>query len=333
VTKLSVEQVNAWRLGRHHLSVRAAKGELPKVVSDVCGIQAQVLSAAELGIRARVEGVTQQDVRDALWKSHTIVKTWCMRGTLHLLASSDLPLYVAALKSKEPEFARWLQKSGGVTPEEASLIADKISEALANKSLTREELSREVAKRTKLRPKTRKYLMSAWGVLLRPAAFQGQLAFGESIGPKVTFVNPTDWITPWREPATKDAILELFRRCLRSYGPITLNDFGHWWGNLNELDKSALQPLLKELEPVELDGFKGLMFESDAKEASNLEPTGGVHLLPSFDCFVMFYSPRDLFVSRTYRDRIFRKAAGWVCLLYTSPSPRDLSTSRMPSSA
>ena len=24
---------------------------------------------------------------------------------------------------------------------------------------------------------------------------------------------------------------------------------------------------------------------------------------------------------------------GWVCLLYTSPSPRDLSTSRMPSSA
>ena len=24
---------------------------------------------------------------------------------------------------------------------------------------------------------------------------------------------------------------------------------------------------------------------------------------------------------------------GWICLLYTSPSPRDLSTSRMPSSA
>ena len=29
-----------------------------------------------------------------------------------------------------------------------------------------------------------------------------------------------------------------------------------------------------------------------------------------------------------------RRVAGqWVCLLYTSPSPRDLSTSRMPSSA
>ena len=29
----------------------------------------------------------------------------------------------------------------------------------------------------------------------------------------------------------------------------------------------------------------------------------------------------------------FEMAAHWACLLYTSPSPRDLSTSRMPSSA
>ena len=28
-----------------------------------------------------------------------------------------------------------------------------------------------------------------------------------------------------------------------------------------------------------------------------------------------------------------RNMEAWVCLLYTSPSPRDLSTSRMPSSA
>ena len=28
-----------------------------------------------------------------------------------------------------------------------------------------------------------------------------------------------------------------------------------------------------------------------------------------------------------------RRGAWWTCLLYTSPSPRDLSTSRMPSSA
>ena len=36
-----------------------------------------------------------------------------------------------------------------------------------------------------------------------------------------------------------------------------------------------------------------------------------------------------------FKDRAFKSALVWgvICLLYTSPSPRDLSTSRMPSSA
>jgi hypothetical protein len=311
VTKLSLKQVNSWRLRAHHLSQRATRKELAEVVSDVCGIQAQVLSAAELAIRARVEGARQQDVRDALWKSHTIVKTWCMRGTLHLLASSDLPLYVAALRSKLTEAIRWLQKDGGVTPLEVSSITGKIGEALFDRSLTREELSREVERRTKLKPETRKYLRSAWGVLLRPAAYQGILAFGESHGPRVTFVSPAGWVIPWKEPSMEDAILELFGRYLRSYGPATVNDFGHWWGNLRPDDRLILESLPNELEQVELDGFKGLMLKPDAEEASGLEPMHGVHLLPSFDCYPLFYSPRELFVSRIHRSRIFRQTAGW----------------------
>ena len=35
----------------------------------------------------------------------------------------------------------------------------------------------------------------------------------------------------------------------------------------------------------------------------------------------------------TMRQNGFDNALEWSCLLYTSPSPRDLSTSRMPSSA
>ena len=30
------------------------------------------------------------------WQDHTLVKTWAMRGTLHLLSARELPLYVAA---------------------------------------------------------------------------------------------------------------------------------------------------------------------------------------------------------------------------------------------
>jgi hypothetical protein len=75
VVKLSRIQVNSWRLSKHHLAQRADRKDMEAVVSDICGIQAQVLSAAELAICARVEGIRRQDVRDALWENHTLLKT------------------------------------------------------------------------------------------------------------------------------------------------------------------------------------------------------------------------------------------------------------------
>jgi len=48
------------------------------------GVQAQVMSFAELQIAVRVD-CNVEDVRDALWKRKTLVKTWLMRGTLQLM--------------------------------------------------------------------------------------------------------------------------------------------------------------------------------------------------------------------------------------------------------
>jgi hypothetical protein len=308
--KLTRAQVNAWRLARHHLTDRAARGKMAAVVSDVCGIQAQVLSAAELAVRARVEGVRQQDVRDALWKDHTLLKTWCMRGSVHVIARSDLPLYVAALKTRLAESTRWLQKDGRATQQEIEAITNEIGKALAIRELTREQLSVTVEGAANLSPRTRRYLRSAWGVLLRPAAYQGMLAFGKSIGPCVTFVRPDLRGLQPVEWSTSDALLELFHRFLRSYGPATIGDFTHWWGSLGDGDRSTLRSSQNGLEEVELDGRRGLMLKQDAETASGLAPAHVVRLLPSFDCYVMLYSPRELFVSDADRAKIFRPA-GW----------------------
>ena len=40
-----------------------------------------------------------------------------------------------------------------------------------------------------------------------------------------------------------------------------------------------------------------------------------------------------LLVNKERERRAFKKASYWGCLLYTSPSPRDATLSRMPSSA
>ena len=75
----------------------ALASDLAGVVSRACGIQAQVLSAAELALSARIPDLRVADVRAALWEHRSLVKTYGPRGTIHLLAAADLPLYMAAL--------------------------------------------------------------------------------------------------------------------------------------------------------------------------------------------------------------------------------------------
>src|SRR4051794_40910154 len=93
---LTWQQVNAWRLSQHGLAPRLARADFLEAVTRTAGIQAQLMSAAELAIGARVDGLTPTGVEAALWQDRTLVKTWAMRGTLHLLLAEDLPLYAAA---------------------------------------------------------------------------------------------------------------------------------------------------------------------------------------------------------------------------------------------
>lgn len=99
VRTLTWDQVRARRLARSHLLTPAPRERLAAVVGQVCGVQAQVMGAAELAVGARVDGVVQRDVRDELWQRRTLVRTYGPRGTLHLLPARELPIWMAALQA------------------------------------------------------------------------------------------------------------------------------------------------------------------------------------------------------------------------------------------
>ncbi len=94
---LSWEQVNAWRLSQHHLHELADRQQFREVVSNIGGLHAQMMSAAELQLCARVHDLPPDAVQNALWHARTLIKSWIFRGTLHLVTASDFPLFVAAL--------------------------------------------------------------------------------------------------------------------------------------------------------------------------------------------------------------------------------------------
>ena len=287
---------------------RALKKDLVRVVGDIGGVQAQVMSAAELQVGVRVD-CRVEDVRDALWKRKTLVKTWLMRATLHLVPSKDLPLYSAAMSTygmrNTNAWLKWMQ----ITEPELIELIDAIGRALDGRPLTRDEL---IAKVGKGRPERIQLAMkSGWGGVLKPVARKGLLCFGPSRGQSVTFVRPEHWLGSWRDMDPDAALVEVARRYLSAYGPATKSDFARWWGTWPGVGNTAWAGLSGELVPVSIEGQRADMLAAELRHVTGPESSSSVHMLPAFDPYVMGHSSRDHLFEAAYRSRVSR-IAGWI---------------------
>ena len=306
--ELSWPQVHAFRLQRHHLDERAPRKDLAKVVGEIGGAQAQVMSAAELQIAVRAE-CTVADVREALWKDRTLVKTWLMRGTLHLTRAADLPLCTGALGkhwiSVRPS---WL-KFWNISELELWKLVDDIGGALGGDPMTREQVIAAVADG---RPeRMREALKSGWGGMLKPAARNGRLCFGPSRGQNVTFVDPREWLDSWHDVDPDVAIVEMARRYLRVYGPSTKSDFARWWGPWPGVGNAAWAGIAPELVKVSVEGTKLDALRSDIATMKKAKIAQPVQLVPLFDPYLMGYARRDHMLERAHASKVSR-TAGWI---------------------
>ncbi len=279
------------------------------MVRDVCGIHAQLMSASELSIWARVTGVTSEYVQDEVWKNRHLVKTWAMRGTLHLLAAGDLPLYVGALRSRQGYKAKAWLKFYKLTLQDIEAVITGVREVLDGRNLTRDELAKALGRRVGSR--VQRELASGWGSLLKPAAYQGNLCFGPSRGQNVTFVRPDQWLGKWAEHDSEDALKKLLLRYLTAYGPATHEDFGRWFGILPGKARALVKSSARELEEVEIEGRHCWLHRKDLKKIETIRATPPVRLLPNFDSYVLGYYPRERLCPQGLQSRVFRPQA-WV---------------------
>jgi hypothetical protein len=195
---------------------------------------------------------------------------------------------------------RWYE-SVGLAPEKADALLAAIGDALDGECLTRAELADAVAARVGAWARER--LMSAWGELLTPAAFAGQLCFGPSRGNNVTFVRADQWLGAWEEYDPDTALAAVCHRYFATYGPATRQDFARWFAVKPDEARRMLAMPGDELEEVTVDGRRAWALAGDASE----EPTsanGILRLLPQYDCYVIGSGQRERIVPQTVRGRI-----------------------------
>ncbi len=64
-------------------------GDVAAVTRALCALQAQAFDAARHQVRVRSVGLTAAAVDHAFEEDRSVVRTWLMRGTLHLCAADD----------------------------------------------------------------------------------------------------------------------------------------------------------------------------------------------------------------------------------------------------
>jgi hypothetical protein len=289
-------QARARRLERHGLSVPSPDARPADVAAAICGAHAQVLSAAELSIGLRLAGGTRQDVREALWTERSLVKTFGPRGTVHLLPTRDLPVWIGALAAVPPAGSAF-PEDVRLTPEQRDEVVEAIAAALADAELTVDELGEAVVAATG--PWAGDLVMPAfngmwprWRQAVGTAATKGVLCFGPNRGRKVTYTSPRRWLPGFRPAGGRAAVAELVRRYLHAYGPATPRHFAKWFGGPPRWASELFDALAGELEQVELEGTPAWVAAGDAAVPSGAP--GGVRLLPYFDAYAVGCQPREL---------------------------------------
>jgi len=291
----SIERSVRTRLRDQRIAPRAsADTPVADVVRDVVGVQAQEKPAAALSLRARRRGLTTADVEHALYEERSIVRTWCMRGTLHYVATADLPWLSVlcgptfATRGPEPRrLAAW-----GLDNDAAEAAVETVGEVLADEGpLTKQGIAeRLVARGVAIDPKTQ----APW-FLIRRAALRGVCCEVAPVDGKNAYDRLDSWVELDDPPAYDDALATLARRYLTAYGPATRADFAAWCGLYAKDVKAAWASLADETHEVPAPGGMASVLDTteDVELEDPLVPFPSVRLLGGYDSSLLGYATEN----------------------------------------
>ena len=201
-----------------------------EIVKAVCGLQAQVLAAAELGVGVRGPGLTLAQVETARLQERSIIWSWGVRGMLHLMATEDLdwllPLVGPAFLAGDRRRSEQLGLDDATAGRGVALLADLL---VSQGPQTRQQIAAALA------PYGIPMQGQASIYLIARAAALGLVCHGPERQGEPSYVLLQDWCGEAvakgaRVPAQEALLDELARRYLAAYGPAGAADLATWSG-------------------------------------------------------------------------------------------------------
>lgn len=292
---ISLTQANRFLLSRQHLLQSC--DDPVGAVRDACGLQAQIPSTPAASLRARVRGFALADYDRLVAVDRNLVRTWAMRGTVHVVPSDRLAMYTRVY---EPH--PW---------PEAGLA--KTLEFLADGPLTRAGLAQRAMSNLGIPPDEAERMFSPWGGILRSLAAQALTVHVPVEGPDVPVARTVDWLGYEPEPTAVEGLEDaLLRDYLHGYGPAALQDFAYFT-LFSATRVRAIFARAADLVAVKVEGSRHPQFVLAEDLPALLATTGAerapVQLLPRFDSLLLAYKDKARLLDESQRTQVFRIAA------------------------
>jgi hypothetical protein len=288
------------RLARLRLVAQRLAGVDPCAPSEavrwMLGLQAQDLPGAKWSVALRADPATTEADVEAAFDRGELVRSWPLRGTLHLVAAEDLPWLLELTASRALASAADRRARLGITEADVERARVIALDALAGRRMM-----------------TRPALLAAFeagGVatggqrgyhLLWYLAQTGSLVLAASDGRQQTFARLDEWVPDPRRRAEDEALGELAARYFRSHGPATAHDLARWSGLTVRDVRRGILVAGAALATIQV-GDTAFHLAPETLDAT--APAAGVTLLPGFDEYVLGYRDRSAVLAPEHADAI-----------------------------
>jgi len=298
------DEVRRLRLRAQRLE-GAPRAAVADVVRALVGLQAQDRNAALLAVGARAPGASVASVEDALSGERSVVRTWAMRGTIHLLAAEDLPLALAVFGPLQLRRSRRRLAELGLPADAAERSTVEAAAVLEEEGpLTRHELAERL--------RARGVPVSAAGqapiAVVHRAAVAGVLCEVGVRGRDPVYAR----IDPGPLPDREAALAELARRYHAAHAPAGSEDFATWSGLPAADVRHAWQAVRAETagagdEPggaSRADAVSGERGATSRGGGGGIGgPAGRVRLLPAYDEWLLGWASRGFVLAAEHVRR------------------------------
>ncbi|MBO9624815.1 MAG: AlkZ family DNA glycosylase [Microbacterium sp.] len=272
------------RLRSHRLTAPART--VTDAAAHMLAVQSQEFLAGRWALGLRASGAPTLAAVDRAFAKGQLVRTWTMRGTLHIIPAQDLRWVLSVTAERQRRQAAGRHRELGIDDEMLAAVERAFRERLADGGRTRAQLLDDIAA-IGIDPAGQRGVHLIGSLCVAGVLVQGPVvARDDAIAREQLFVLADEHIP--HTPMPDDPLAEMFVRYIDGHGPAGAEDFAWWSGLTLGSAREAVERSRHRVDEV----AEGLFVAASRPRRARGASDDAVRALPMFDEYYISYADR-----------------------------------------